>query len=72
MITSKFSVKSNEKLISRVSNSFPNLHPLTTKAKIAGVYTVNANIWLPDEEMKEKIKEDAFTRLSKDYYLRTI
>lgn len=69
MITSKFSVKSNEKLISRVSNSFPNLHPLTTKAKIAGVYTVNANIWLPDEEMKEKIKEDIFTKLSKDYYL---
>ena len=69
MITSKFSVKSNEKLISRVSNSFPNLHPLTAKTKIAGVYTVNANIWLPDEEMKEKIKEDIFTKLSKDYYL---
>lgn len=69
MITSKFSIKSNEKLISRVSNSFPNLHPLTTKTKIAGVYTVNTNIWLSDEEMEEKIKEDFFTKLSKDYYL---
>lgn len=69
MITSKFSVKSNEKLISRVSNSFPNLHPLTTKTKMAGVYTVNANIWLPVEEMDENVKDELFTKLSRDYYL---
>lgn len=67
MATSKFNVTLNRKSIS-INNYFPNLHPLTAKAKIAGVYTVNANIWLPDEEMKEKVKEDIFMNLSKEYY----
>lgn len=69
MTTYKFRVESNEKLISAINNSFPSQPSLTTKTKMAGVYTVNDNIWLPTEEMKEKIKEDIFTELSKDYYL---
>lgn len=69
MTTYKFRVKSNEKLISAISNSFSNLHPLTAKTKIGGVYTVNTNIWLPAEVMEENVKEDIFARLSEDYYL---
>jgi len=69
MMTYRFRVKSNEKLISAISNSSSNLHPLTTKAKIGGVYTVNANIWLPAEEMEERVEEDTFAKLSGDYYL---
>lgn len=68
MADSKFSVTLNRKSIN-VSNYFPNLHPLTTKAKIGGVYTVNANIWLPAEEMEENVKDELFTKLSRDYYL---
>lgn len=68
MTTYKFRASSTGKLISAINNSSSNSRPLTTKAKIAGVYTVNANIWLPTEEMKEKLKEDIFTELSKEYY----
>lgn len=69
MTTYKFRVKSNEKLISAISNSFPNPYPLTAKTKTAGVYTVNTNIWLPAEVMEENVEEDIFAKLSGDYYL---
>jgi len=69
MTTYRFRVKSNEKLISAISNSSSNLHPLTTKTKIGGVYTVNTNIWLPAEIMEENVEEDTFAKLSGDYYL---
>lgn len=65
---SKFNVTLNRKAIS-LCNYFPNLQPLTTKTKIAGVYTANTNVWLPEEQMKDNVEEDLFAKLSKDYYL---
>ena len=65
---SKFNVTLNRKPIS-ICNYFLNLRPSTTKTKIAGVYTVNTNVWLPEEQMKDRVEEGLFIKLSKDYYL---